>query len=118
MSSIKRIIVIDDDPIGNKICGHLIKKYLPGIDVSLFTSPEEGLEFIQSEYTSNPVKTVVLLDLNMPTLNAWEVLEKLEYIAEVVKEYLLIYIFSSSISLNDKTLSSQHPLVTSFVEKP
>ena len=118
MSRIERIIVIDDDPIVNFICGQVIKKYLPGIDVSSFGLPEEGLRFIQTEYMTSPVKTVLLLDINMPTLTGWEVLDELKPMEDIIKEHLRIYIFSSSISIEDRSLSSQHPLVKCFVEKP
>ena len=50
MSNIERIIIIDDDPIGNLICDHVIGKSLPGIAVSIFAFAEQGLKFIQSEF--------------------------------------------------------------------
>jgi two-component SAPR family response regulator len=118
MSVIKRIIIIDDDPLVNKICGHVIKGTLPEMEVCSFLSPEKGLEFIHNEYETHPMKTILLLDINMPTLNGWEVLEELEGTKEMVEKNLLIYIFSSSVSFHDKALSDQHPLVIDFIEKP
>lgn len=118
MSSIKRIIIIDDDLLAGRICCHIIKRSAPGIDVCLFTSPEEGLEYIRTVYVSNPVKSMLLLDINMPLVSGWDVLEGLECVQDAIKEYLLIYIFSSSVSIQDRALSNQHPLVTGFIEKP
>src|SRR5690242_3496521 len=118
MSSVKRIIVIDDDLISNKICSHVIKRFLPGIDVCSFISPEEGLEFIHTTYLSNPVKTILLLDINMPEMSGWNVLEELERYEEIIKEHLHIYICSSSVSLHDKAFSRKHPLVIDYMGKP
>ena len=118
MSSIKRIIMIDDDLIAIKIGDHVIKRTLPNIDVCSFTSPEAGLEFIRIEYGVNPVKTILFLDINMPVMSGWGVLDKLGNYEALIKEHLPIYICSSSISFHDTMLSSRHPLVTGFVEKP
>jgi len=118
MSGIKRIIIMDDDPIGIRIGNHVIKRALPGMEVCSFTLPEAGLEFIQTEYLTNPVKTLLFLDINMPMMSGWEVLKKLESYEAVIKGHVLIYICSSSISLHDKALSSKHPLIADFMEKP
>jgi len=118
MSSIKRIIIIDDDPFVGRICCHIIKRSAPGIDVCLFTSPEEGLKYIRTSYVSNPVKSMLLLDINMPILSGWHVLEGLACVKETIKEYLHIFVFSSSVTYKDKERSNRHPLVTGFIEKP
>lgn len=118
MSVVKRIILIDDDPVVHKICNHLIKRNFSAIEFCSFISPVAGLAFIKQEYKEHAVKAVLLLDINMPKLNGWEVLEELTCFTQLAKDCLTIYIFSSSVSYEDKTLSEQHPLVTAFLEKP
>jgi two-component SAPR family response regulator len=118
MSNIKRIIIIDDDHIATIIGVHVIKRTFPDIDICSFTSPVEGLEFIQTEYITNPVKTLLFLDINMPMMSGWEVLNEMRYYETIIREHLFIYICSTSISYQDKILSSRHPLVNDFLEKP
>ncbi len=118
MTNVERIIIIDNDPIVNLLCLHIIKKTHPGMHVLSFTSPEEGLEYIQFEYQQYAVKTILLLDINMPTLSGWEVLEQLEPYKEMIHQYMSIYMFSSSVNSEDKELSRLHPLIEGFIEKP
>ncbi len=118
MPGIKKIMLIDDEQIAVKIGRHLIKRSLPDMDVCTFTCPEKGVEYIREEFVKNPIETVLLLDINMPALTGWEVLEKLAGMEEIIKKHLHIYMFSSSVSYQDRALSSQHPLVTDFIEKP
>jgi CheY-like chemotaxis protein len=67
---------------------------------------------------NEPLETILLLDINMALMNGWEVLEALEAYEEVIKDCFTIYMFSSSISIHDKTLSYQHRLVADCIEKP
>lgn len=118
MQAAQRIILIDNDKIVTMICSHIINTNMPDIEVVMFTSPEQGLAFIKQECLSTPVNTVLLLDINMPTLSGWEVLEKLDPHREKLLKHFSIYMFSSSVSYEDKDKSTQHPMVTGFVEKP
>lgn len=118
MTDYKRIIIIDDDNIVTTICKYLIKKHLPEMEVASFLSPLKGVEYIKEEYTSLPVKSILLLDINMPGMNGWEVLDELDKLDSAVVNPLTVYMFSSSISMDDKKQSLDHPLVLDFIEKP
>lgn len=118
MQSAQRIILIDNDKIVTMICAHIINTNMPDIEVVMFTCPEQGLAFIRQECQSTSVNTVLLLDINMPTLSGWEVLEHLKTDSEKVLQNFTIYMFSSSVSYEDKDMSTKHPMVSGFVEKP
>lgn len=115
----KRIIILDDDSLHNTLCILYIKKIFPDIDIDIvgFTNPLEGLDYIQAEYTAHPVETILFLDINMPELNGWQVLEKLNYMPGIVK-WFSIYILSSSVDERDITRAHQIKLVKSYLEKP
>lgn len=114
----QRFLLIDDDPSNNLLTKISIKKVLESVDVIDFTVPEKGLEYINAEYNSNPLNTVLLLDINMPTLTGWDVLDKLAEISEVVVPHITIYILSSSVDPADKQKAIVNPLVTGYLEKP
>jgi len=118
MTDIKRLLIIDDNTTADLICRHFVRKDYPEIIVCSFTEPAKALEFIKNEHNTCPLQTAVLLDINMPVLSGWEVLEELEVITKFVQEHFSIYIFSSSINDEDKELSRNHPLVAGFIEKP
>lgn len=118
MTQPARIVLIDDDSSNNILSKLSIKKVHPEMEVVAFTIPEEGLDYIANEYAGNPVNSILFLDINMPSLSGWEVLDKLEAIAEIVVPNFTIYMLSSSVDPSDKQKASNNPLVTGYLEKP
>lgn len=115
----KRIIILDDDSLHNTLATLYIKKTFPTINIDIvgFTNPLAGLNYIQAEYTTHPVETILFLDINMPELSGWQVLEKLKSMPYIVK-WFSIYILSSSVDERDAIRAHQNQLVQSYLEKP
>lgn len=118
MNKIRTYIIIDDDPFSNALCTMILKSTLGGIDTKIFTAPEEALSYIGNEYVKDMQPTVLLLDINMPTLNAWGFLERYEKFDEKIKEQISIYILSSSVDQRDKDKARSSPHVKGFISKP
>lgn len=75
-------VIIDDEYNGMRSLELLIQKFVPEIKiVALTSSPFEGVELINS-YRPD----IVFLDINMPALNGFELLDKLEY-----KQFYLVF---------------------------
>ncbi len=115
-----RYIVIDDDPHNNLSCTIAIKSAVTSASIHCFTVPEEGLDYIENEYTKTriAIPTVLFLDINMPSMTGWEVLEKFKNFPVPVKEQITIYILSSSISPIDQELAHANPFVADYIIKP
>jgi CheY-like chemotaxis protein len=115
-----RFLLVDDDPLNNYLTKMILKKSFEGAYVKDFTIPEEGLEFIKTEprHTPSGEKTILFLDINMPTLTGWEFLEAFEHFDASIKEQYDIYILSSSVNISDLNLAKENPLVLDFIEKP
>lgn len=80
-------IIIDDDSINNHICEKYLNLAFPGTEVVSFTSPQAGLDFIFNHYSAQPQKTTILfLDINMPVLNGWDVLDRIRNFPDAVKK--------------------------------
>ena len=112
-------IVIDDDPVNNRICEIVIRKIFRDASVRTFLEPETGLSYIAGTYNApgaNPV--MLLLDINMPTLTGWDVLDYFTKFSEVLINKFTIYILSSSIDAQDKQRASNCHLVSGYIEKP
>ncbi len=116
----KRFLLVDDNPITNMLTKMVLKKSLGEVHVNDFISPEDGLEFMKPEPIYNPPdgKTILFLDINMPTMSGWEYLEEFELFDASIKEQYNIFILSSSINLNDINLAKANPLIVDFIEKP
>jgi len=68
-----RAIIIDDEPLGISSLKTLIEKYTENIKVvATATNPEEGIQLIE-DYKPD----IVFLDISMPTMNGFELLERL-----------------------------------------
>ena len=116
--NLQRILLIDDDAGNNTVSRIFLKKVVIETEIVAFTDPEQGLEYIASEYAANPVTTILLLDINMPVLSGWDVLERFTQMPEDIKKYFTIYILTSSINKEDKDKAAANPLVSAYIEKP
>lgn len=116
---IVRIMIVDDDPINNTICKHLINRLLPELDVKSFTEPAKALEFISVEYhEDSSIPTVLLLDINMPEISGWDFLELFKDFSPFVHKQFTINILSSSVDIRDKDRATAIPFISNFLSKP
>ena len=77
-----KTILIDDEPRGLKVLEHFCSIYAPGLEVvSTCTDPFDALAKID---TTKP--NLVIMDIQMPLMNAFELLNQLKY-----KEFEIIF---------------------------
>jgi len=111
-------IIVDDDPTNNMICNMSLRRALGEVQAKTFTDPEEGLRYIRNNFNINSDRTILFLDLNMPTITGWQFLEQYENFSEEVKTRIRIYILSSSIDRHDWDKSKKNKNVNGFLVKP
>jgi CheY-like chemotaxis protein len=96
-------LIIDDDSINNLICTRIIQITYPEANVQSYINPISALAHMREKYSMPGANHVVLfLDINMPELSAWEVLDEFDTFPEHVKNLFKIFILSSSIFLTNK----------------
>ena len=112
----QRVVLVDNEPIQNKIHKLLIQRYLGRhcIEIVSFTDPVQALLYLEDE-NANQICTLVMLDLNMPNLDGWEFLDHLNH---VDMNRTIIYIISSSLIQSDIERAGNHPKVTGYAKKP
>ena len=111
-------ITIDDDKIDNLINNKVIKQAVPEADITTFSDPELGLSFIKEGLKEDPKSTILLLDINMPLLNGWGLLNELKDHCVQLRENMKVYMLSSSINPIDQKLAKENPLVHGYISKP
>jgi CheY-like chemotaxis protein len=79
-------MIIDDDPINNMICTKVIEMTCPGTTVYSFTDPREALSLLISDYLERGSKLLtVFLDINMPLMSGWELLDRINEYSDHLK---------------------------------
>lgn len=115
----ERIIVIDDDSINNMFCRYVINEVLNDkVEILTFAIPQKAVDYIKTEYSSRPVTTLVFLDINMPGLSGWDVLDEFKRSEKIISKYFNIYILSSSVDPKDRQRAQSSKYVDGFLEKP
>lgn len=115
-----QFLLIDDDAVNNFITRTIIKKTLGEVPVTEFIQPEHGIQFLK-DYQGNGQtfgKTILLLDINMPTMTGWDFLEKFNELPPELIQHFKIYILTSSINPHDVEQAHKNPHVINLIQKP
>lgn len=109
--------LMDDDATFNFIHAHLIKNSNPNAKIVDFTSPRSLLEtFIKTPQAELP--NHILLDINMPELNGFELLEKLSELEKFNRNPITVHVVSSTLNPEDKEQARTFGSVENVLNKP
>jgi len=114
---IKSIWSVDDDEIFLMLTANYIKSINYVGDYKTFIDGHFALEELKKNLDKeNLLPDLILLDINMPIVDAWEFIE--EFISMKFPKSILIYIVTSSIDPEDRNKAKAYKQIQSLVEKP
>ena len=117
----KKIIwIIDDDVIYQTIINKLIKKSGVFSTHSSFMNGKEAITSLNNIVENNHelIPDIILLDINMPVMDGWEFMDEINRIKSKINKHIIIYIVSSSISLEDRNKSKTFTDIVGYIPKP
>lgn len=120
MSKFKDFIIIDDDIMNNILCRRIIEEAYSGSEITDFIDPFQGFKYIIDQYANSASKSIVilLLDINMPLMDAWEFLDRFEKLDDSLKNRIKVHILSSSVNKQDMERAQANKYVEYYLIKP
>lgn len=115
----KHFLLIDDDDIICVVHPAIIRQVFPDASVEVIQSATEAIEYIQSMAERNSEAPVaVFVDINMPEINGFNLIEKLSPEAKEFLSQSALYMLSSSVDQRDLDRVHASPIIKGFVGKP
>ncbi len=111
-----RLLFIDDDRIIQMIHSHLVQRLSTDVSFELFYDTDELLNYNASD--TSTFYDVVFVDINMPKLSGFELLEKIFSLPNNKLHSSDIYMLTSSADKRDIERAEKLPYVKGFLSKP
>lgn len=116
---VKRVIIIDDDPISILVTETMIRKNDFAEKVDSFEKPSEALVFLRSEYPWDiGCPDFIFLDVQMPNIDAWDFMDSYRDIHSCILEKKHIILLSATANPEDEARARDHAMVRELVTKP
>lgn len=118
----KLFIIVDDDETTLFYSSAIIKRFFYQNfyynQVISFKDPDKAVEYFEKVFSADPCGLVILLDINMPSLSGWDVLDRLQEMPKDIKDNISIIVVSSSIDPQDKIKADNYSMVIGYIQKP
>lgn len=113
---ITEVLLVDDDEMTLFIHEKILNRCTMSHPFRSFMSGEECVKYVSSEENKSK-KFIILLDINMPGMSGWGVLDKLST-AEIGTDRAVVIMATSSVDYEDRVKASEYQHVVDFFEKP
>ena len=115
----KKLFLVDDDDIFSIAAEVLIKSNGLADEVVPLKNGLEAYDALMAlENNPEELPEVLFLDINMPVMNGWELLEELKNGPEIIRRQVQIHILTSSIDPSDLVLSKTYDFINGYITKP
>lgn len=114
------IWIADDDPIFRLIFKMTIKKAKDNLSIVEFENGKLASESFQKSIEGQKdIPGCLFMDVNMPEMNGWECLDKINDLYAVENRSMpKVFIMSSSINKDDEIRIKHYPFATGYLRKP
>ncbi|WP_242928723.1 response regulator [Pontibacter vulgaris] len=120
MSTLRRVVLIDDDQVNNFVCESIIKNEKFAEEVISFEWAEEALSFLKEATEKAPASfpELIFLDINMPGMDGWSFIDEYRKLPEEVTGRCNLFMLSSAVDRKDIVSAKSLEEVKDFFSKP
>ncbi len=113
------ILLVDDDSITNFVTSKALQAYIPNVTISVASNGQEALEKLRALLSkAAAMPDIIFLDINMPVMDGWEFLNELQKMNDPVLSKINIYLYTSSLYVEDKKRAATYSWVKEIISKP
>lgn len=119
-TKIKTVTLVDDNAILRVIFSNMIKSFpdFP-LQINLFDNALDALNYFENKKKDRDTSSeIIFVDINMPFMTGWEMMDKLEHYGPEFLSLMNIYIISSSTSRSDREQIQDYPFIDGYILKP
>ncbi|MEJ8800617.1 response regulator [Pontibacter sp. H249] len=120
MSTLRRVVLIDDDQVSNFVCESIIKSECFADEVYSFEWAQDALEYLYKTNENDPdnFPDLIFLDINMPGMDGWAFIQEYRKLPEEVTRKCCLFMLSSAVDRKDIICAKSHHEVKDFFSKP
>lgn len=109
------IMLVDDNEFANMMHHTLLRNFVPEDSIQVFSSPDLALQALEtSRRKGEALPDLLLLDIDMPIMNGWELLAEIRRRNMFVRACML----SSSVDPEDHAMMARFQEVLDYISKP
>lgn len=106
------IILIDDNSTTNFLNLKIIEKWSNQVSTLVYEDPKKALQELQGNYSG----CLVFVDLNMPIMDGWELIENFATTDFIEKNTIIV--LTSSVDARDSQRADENESISGFASKP
>lgn len=120
MSTLKRVVLIDDDQVNNFVCESIIRNEKFADEVISFEWAEDALKYLHevSDKGNSHFPDLIFLDINMPGMDGWSFIDEYRKLPQQLTSSCCLFMLSSAVDRKDILTAKSNDEVKEFFSKP